>query len=113
MIPPLSIVIPSHHRPDLLRACLGSVLRHSPPHTEVMVVDDASPDRSVGLVAAEFAGVCLERLEHRGGLCHAANAGLPASPGEVVERRNEETEVCPGCAEAALEAVVDAWVGAV
>ena len=38
----LSIVIPSHNRPDLLRACLGSVLRHMPANTEVIVVDDAS-----------------------------------------------------------------------
>src|SRR5204863_3688732 len=36
---PLSIVIPSHSRPDLLRLCLASVWRFAPQGTEVIVVD--------------------------------------------------------------------------
>jgi GT2 family glycosyltransferase len=113
MIPRLSIVIPSHNRPDLLRACLGSVLRHMPSDTEVVVVDDASPDGTVGAAAREFAGVRIERLERRGGFCIAANTGLRASCGEIVELLNDDTEVCAGWADAALETFADPRVGAV
>src|SRR5262245_38213657 len=83
MIPCLSIVIPSHNRPDLLRACLDSVLRHMPPDTEIVVVDDASPGGVVGAAARAFAGVRVERLERRSGFCVAANAGLGAWGGAV------------------------------
>lgn len=36
----LSIVVPSHSRPDLLELCLASVNRFAPAGTEVVVVDD-------------------------------------------------------------------------
>src|SRR5205814_2348636 len=42
-VPRLSVVIPTHNRPDLLRLCLASVTRHAPPDTEVVVADDGSP----------------------------------------------------------------------
>ncbi len=113
MSPRLSIVIPSHNRPDLLRACLRSVLRHMPPDTEVIIVDDASPGGAVAAAAREFAGVRVEQLERCGGFCVAANAGLRASRGEVVELLNDDTEVCPGWADAAREAFADPHIGAV
>src|SRR5262245_26148430 len=113
MVPGLSIVIPSHNRPDLLRACLDSVLRHVPPSTEILVVDDASPGEVVRAAASAFAGVRVERLERRCGFCVAANAGVRASRGAIVELLNDDTEVCAGWASAALEAFTDSRVGAV
>ena len=37
---PLSIVIPSYSRADLLALCLRSVVRYAPVGTDVLVVDD-------------------------------------------------------------------------
>ena len=34
----LSIVIPTHHRTDLLRACLQAVTTHAPRGTEIIVI---------------------------------------------------------------------------
>ena len=51
----LSVVIPSHNRADLLRACLASIRRHAPPDVQVLVVDDASPD-GTGDIADRLAG---------------------------------------------------------
>src|SRR3989442_590434 len=50
----LSIVIPTHNRPDLLRACLASVTRHAPAGAEVLVIDDGSPGGSAGTAAGAF-----------------------------------------------------------
>ncbi len=57
----LSVVIPSHNRADLLRLCLASVLRRAPAGTEVVVVDDASPEGAASDAAAAFHGVRVLR----------------------------------------------------
>jgi GT2 family glycosyltransferase len=109
----LSIVIPTHNRADLLQACLRSVVRHAPSGTEVIVVDDASANGDAGNAARSFDGVRVIRLSRRGGFCRAANAGIRASRGDIVELLNDDTEVQPGWASAALAWFGDATVAAV
>jgi GT2 family glycosyltransferase len=109
----LSVVIPTHNRPDLLRACLASVRRHAPPGTDVVVVDDGSPGGAGTAVAAAFAGVRLVRLPEQRGFCAAVNAGVEAARAPVVELLNDDTEVTAGWAEAALAHFADTRVGAV
>jgi GT2 family glycosyltransferase len=108
----LSIIIPTHRRLDLLRACLHAVGRHAPAGCEVVVVDDASPGGEAGRVAAVL-GAQVVRLARQGGFARAANAGIRASRGEVVELLNDDTEVQPGWADAALAHFADPSVGAV
>jgi GT2 family glycosyltransferase len=111
--PALTVVIPSHNRPDLLRPCLASVTRHAPAGAEVLVVDDASPGAAVTEVARDFPGVGVLRLRKRGGFCAAANAGARAAQGSIVELLNDDTEVTAGWAGAALAAFADPAVAAV
>src|ERR1051326_4603386 len=97
----LSIVIPTHHRTDLLRACLRAVRLHAPAGTEIIVVDDASPNCSASAIALDF-GVKPIRLSRQRGFAVAANTGIRASRGAIVEMLNDDTEVQPGWADAAL-----------
>jgi len=109
----LSIVIPTHRRPDLLRACLQAVVRHAPPGCELVVVDDGSPGGAGSGVAAEFPDVHVSRFSRPVGFVRAVNAGIRASRGDVVELLNDDTEVQPGWADAALRPFADPSVGAV
>jgi GT2 family glycosyltransferase len=109
----LSVVIPTHNRPDLLRACLASVCRHAPLGTDMVVVDDGSPGGAGAAVAGAFAGVRLVSLPERRGFCAAVNAGVEAARAPVVELLNDDTEVTAGWAEAALAPFADPRVGAV
>lgn len=111
--PVLSIVIPTHRRTDLLERCLQSVCRHAPADTEIVVVDDASPRHAATGVAQRFAGVRCVRRERASGFAAAANAGIRASRGAVVELLNDDTEVSAGWAEAALAHFQDRNIGAV
>jgi GT2 family glycosyltransferase len=111
--PPLSIVIPCHNRADLLRDCLAGVTRFAPPRTQVIVVDDASPDGIASRTASEFAGVESIRLADRGGFCVAVNRGIAAAKAPIVELLNDDTEVEPGWADAALACFDDPQVVAV
>jgi len=111
--PSLTIVIPSHNRVDLLSRCLASVRRHSPADTEILVVDDASPNRAVSRTVQAFAGVRVLRFERRRGFCAAVNAGIRAACHPIVELLNDDTEVSAGWAQAALKHFADPRIAAV
>jgi GT2 family glycosyltransferase len=108
----LSIVIPSHNRPDLLRLCLQSVRRHAPAGTQVIVVDDGSTDAVITAVAADF-GVTVLRNNRPLGFAAAANRGIATATGSVIELLNDDTEVEPGWADGAAARFADPAVAAV
>jgi GT2 family glycosyltransferase len=112
-VPPLSLVIPSHNRPDLLCACLASVRGHAPPGTEILIVDDGSADAAVSRAASGFPAVRVVRLPERRGFSAAANAGIHAATAPIVELLNDDTQVTAGWAEAALQHFHDPHVAAV
>jgi GT2 family glycosyltransferase len=109
----LSIVIPSHRRTDLLRLCLASVERHAPIGTEIIVVDDGSPDAMISLTAFDFPNVRTIRHSRSRGFCAAANAGIQAARSEIVQLLNDDTQVTRSWADSALKCFDDASVGAV
>jgi GT2 family glycosyltransferase len=111
--PPLSVVIPSHSRPDLLRRCLASVRANAPLGTEILVVDDGSAEGCVVAAAAEFPAVGVIRHDTPRGFCAAANAGLRAASNRIVELLNDDAEVTAGWDQAALAHFTDASVAAV
>jgi GT2 family glycosyltransferase len=109
----LSIVIPSQCRPDLLQLCLTTVHQYKPSGTQVIVVDDGSPGAVVSRVAGGFPGVEIVRQEAPSGFAAAANRGIAAAAGTVIELLNDDTQVAPGWADAALAAFADPTVAAV
>src|SRR5579859_3632274 len=88
----LSIVIPSHFRIDLLQACLNSITKHALSGTEILVVDDGSPDHVVENTAKQFPRVSCLRLPQQAGFAIAANAGIRAARHPFVQLLNDDTE---------------------
>ncbi len=111
--PPISIVIPSRSRADLLHACLASVLAHRPIGTQIIVVDDGSRDSIISRTAQRFADVETLRLPTSHGFCHAVNAGLRLTRAPIIELLNDDTIVTAGWADAALAAFDEQHIGAV
>jgi GT2 family glycosyltransferase len=109
----LSIVIPSNNRPDLLRLCLASVQAHAPDGTQVIVVDDGSRDEIASRTARTFDQVQVIRNARPLGFAIAANRGIAAATGSIIEMLNDDTQVTSGWAEAALSRFADATVAAV
>lgn len=73
----LSIIIVNYNTRDLLKNCLTSVYQSQGKFTfKVIVVDNASPDRSAQMVAAEFPQADLIVSEINGGFAYANNLGL-------------------------------------
>ncbi|GIW84911.1 MAG: hypothetical protein KatS3mg107_0571 [Gemmataceae bacterium] len=98
----LTVIIPTHRGGALLYRCLQSVLRHAPSGTEILVVDDASPQEALQSIIRDFPTILLFRLPRRRGFCYAANIGIEAAHNPIVELLNDDTEVAAGWAEAAL-----------
>lgn len=110
MTPALSVIVPCSHRHDLLQICLAAVRRFAPPGTEMIVVDDGSPDAR----ASEAAGDArIVRFDRPRGFCVAANAGVAAARAPIVELLNDDCEVGRGWADAALRQFADPAVVAV
>ena len=74
--PDLAIVIVNYNTRDLLRECLRSVYASRGATLQVCVVDNASPDGSADMVAAEFPPARLIRSPLNGGFAYANNLGL-------------------------------------
>src|SRR5690348_4728463 len=109
----LSIIIPTHQRTDLLQQCLASVARHAPPGTEVVVVDDGSPGGRAASMAKSLDGVRVVERTKRGGFAAAANSGIRAARGVIVQLLNDDAEVTAGWATTALRWFDDPTIGAV
>jgi len=88
-------------------------MRHRPPGTQVIVVDDGAPGGAASGAAECFDDVEIVKLERRCGFCVAANAGIQIARGTIVELLNDDTEVTEGWADAALARFEDPVIGAV
>ncbi len=82
--PFVSIVVPVYNRADEIGACLESLLSLDYPASkrEIIVVDDASEDRTAAVVAQW--DVKLIKRESNHGQSAARNVGVAAATGEIV-----------------------------
>jgi GT2 family glycosyltransferase len=113
--PTCSVVIPTYNGRALLETCLASVERHWPAGVaiEVIVVDDGSTDGTAEWLDTAYPAVRLVRLERNGGFCAAANAGIAAARGRIIQLLNNDTEVQAGWIEAGIALFEDPRVGSV
>jgi glycosyltransferase involved in cell wall biosynthesis len=99
--PLVSIVINNYNYGRFLRECIDSALSQTHRNTEVIVVDDGSPDDSRDIITR-----CGDRvipvLKANGGQASAFNAGFAASRGEVILFLDADDLLLPTAAERAL-----------
>ena len=82
-MPFVSVVVPTHNRPALLRRTLASVFGQQAIDFEVIVVDDGSSE-DIRSVAAAYERAVVRRIETRRGVSAARNVGIAAARGEWV-----------------------------
>lgn len=103
--PVLSIIIVNWRVRELLRECLASVqrtMRLRPCEFEVVVVDNASGDGSVEMLAREFPWVHAIANDQNAGFAAANNQALPRCRGEFLMLLNPDTVVTSGAVDAML-----------
>jgi glycosyltransferase involved in cell wall biosynthesis len=86
--PRLSVIVPTHERPELLERAYSSLCEQTFQDFELLLVDDASrgdgTPRKISELAARDERVRGLRLEQNGGPGSARNAAFPFCRGELV-----------------------------
>ncbi len=93
--PLVSVVIPHFNGREILRANLAALVATTYPHMEVIVVDNASTDKSTDGLEAEFDTVRVVRNPVNTGYAGGCNAGFAVSTGELVLFLNNDTTFAP------------------
>ena len=96
----ISVVIPVYNAPDEVECCLRSVRATVPPGTQVIVIDDASPDVTTRALLDTWAhmsipGWVFTANAQNLGFVATANRGMRSSRNDVV-LLNSDTEVTQG-----------------
>src|SRR5439155_5962763 len=91
---PLTVVIATRNRPELLKRCLEIILADARDGDEVVVVDSASSTDETARVAASY-GVRYLRLDVPG-VSRARNAGWRSASNELVAFVDDDVRVHPG-----------------
>ncbi len=106
----VAVVICSRNRADLLAGCLQAVALLDPAPSEVVVVDNGTPDGSTQDVARRFGIRCV--VERRAGLDRARNRGIAETTARIVAFLDDDTRPATWWAGAVQSAFDDSAVGA-
>src|SRR5579859_3827060 len=100
----LSAIVPTHDRPEALRACLETLRAQeiASDRFEIVVVDDGSTSDIAAVVASVAGGSMRCERQPLGGLNAARNRGAAAATGDVLAFLDDDTLVSPNWAAAML-----------
>jgi GT2 family glycosyltransferase len=97
--PFVSVIVPTHDRPDDLKFCLPSLLNLHYPRYEVIIVDNApASSATADLIQQTYRDRPRLRYvrEDRPGVSWARNAGSAFARGEIIAFTDDDVEVDPG-----------------
>jgi GT2 family glycosyltransferase/predicted O-methyltransferase YrrM len=100
----VSVIVPAHGNIAMTAHCLDCLQKTvgRKRNTEVIVVDDGSPDETPGVVADEYPWVSLVRHEEPRGFAPACNAGAAAASADYLLFFNNDLYGEPGWLNALL-----------
>lgn len=91
---PVSVIIPTHNRSQLVLRALASVFAQTCNAFEVIVVDDGSGDNTHALITASFPQVHY-MYQHQQGVSAARNTGIRNATGEWLAFLDSDDEWLP------------------
>lgn len=94
----LSIIVPVYNTEKYLRKCLDSVLVKIPPKTEIIIVNDGSPDNSKSIIdeyEKNYPNIVFGHHKKNGGLSSAKNYGKKFSKGRYIIYLDSDDYVAP------------------
>ncbi|SFA93669.1 Glycosyltransferase, GT2 family [Cohnella sp. OV330] len=88
-----SIIIPTYNQRELLGKCIHSIVRHTEPSYEIIVIDNGSNDGTAEYLAKLGGTVRYRVLERNLGFAGACNIGLMMAKGRTLMLLNNDTIV--------------------
>jgi len=112
--PYISIIVPCHNSDDVIDDTLRSLIDSGYPKREIIVVDDASTDKTYEKVTSYGRAVTLLHKSKSGGRkTEAVNFGLLHARGEIVVVIDDDTKVAPGALQELIRPLENNEVAAV
>lgn len=112
----VSVILPTYNEKENITLLISEVFRHVPYETEIIVVDDDSPDetwRVVMELAKKNKNLRLLRRMDKRGLVSALNDGIAASEGNVVAWMDSDLSMPPEKLKELLEKIDEGFDAAV
>ena len=97
----ISVIIPNYNGEKLLKKNLPQVIKNC-PDAEIIVVDDASKDRSASLIKKNFKSIKLIEQKSNQGFARSVNAGVKTAKGNLVLLLNSDVTPTDGFLEKAI-----------
>jgi glycosyltransferase involved in cell wall biosynthesis len=95
-MPPVSVIIPTRNRADLLGRSIRSVLTQSFRDFELIIVDDNSSDNTAEMVQSfDDDRIIYDRLKGNKGAAGARNRGLSLAKGKYIAFQDDDDEWLP------------------
>lgn len=91
--PLVSIIIVTFNSQKYIKGCLEAVLKTDYPSFEVVVVDNASTDETIGVIEKNFPEVKIVKSRKNLGYAQANNLGAKKTRGQYVVILNPDTQV--------------------
>jgi GT2 family glycosyltransferase len=105
----VSAIIVNYEGEPFIADCLTSVQQQSHPFSEVILVDNASDDRSLDIVRSQFPGVKTLELNENAGYPGACNLGFEQASGDLIAILNNDLVLDRYWLEALLKRVQQPW----
>lgn len=102
----ISVVVVNWNSGSLLERCVASLLRYA-AGCEIVVVDNASEDRSADFITSSPSNTTLIRNSENTGFAAANNSGWRRSRGGFILFLNPDTECLEGAVDSLHQALVD------
>ena len=83
----LSIIIPVYNTEPYLRKCLDSVIKNVPKNTEIIIINDGSPDNADSIIKEyekKYSDLIKYFKKENGGLSDTKNYGLKRANGKYI-----------------------------
>lgn len=104
-MPLVSVIVLGWGGEPYVARCLNALLRQTYARCEIIVVDNASPDRTAAIVETDFPQVRLIRTPRNLGVAGGNNAGFRAAQGDILILTNVDTEPHPDWVEMLVRAM--------
>ena len=105
----VSVVVVNYNGEAFLEKCLRSILDQSRSPDEILIVDNASTDRSLSLLQTSFPNIPLLTLQENLGYAGACNHGIEQCTGELIAILNNDLVLDSRWLESLLKENSPAW----
>lgn len=105
--PPVSVVIPSYNREDVICRCVDSVLAQTVSPDEIIVVDDGSSDQTRTVLRDHYGDRIRYVYQENRGVAGARNTGIQEANNELIAFLDSDDTWMPRKLELQLPAMSD------